>query len=65
MKQFSCGDVVPGCRAVFKGETDADILAAVAGHAKQDHGMMDIPAELVERVRALIRPVADLTTASA
>lgn len=58
MKQFACGDVVPGCDATFAGATDDDILAAVAAHAGQDHGMSSVPPALVEQVRAAIREVA-------
>lgn len=55
MKQFACGDVVPSCRRTFTAPTDDDILAAVAGHARDDHGLIDVPASLVEQVRAAIR----------
>ena len=51
MKQFACGDVVPGCRRTFHG-TEDEILSAVASHATADHGMTVIPASLVEQVRA-------------
>jgi predicted small metal-binding protein len=54
MKKFSCGDVVPGCRRAFTASSEQDILAAVAQHAHDDHGMTDIPASLVEQVRGLI-----------
>ncbi len=54
MKQFSCGDVVPGCSRAFSGPTDQDILSAVSLHAQADHGMTDIPASLVEQVRGHI-----------
>jgi predicted small metal-binding protein len=57
MKNFRCGDVVPGCTRAFFG-TDDDILAQVAGHAHADHGLTDIPAELVAQVRAAMTPVA-------
>lgn len=50
MKQFSCGDVVPGCAATFVAPTEDDILAQVAQHAAADHGLVEIPAELVEKV---------------
>ena len=56
MKQFSCGDVVPGCSAVFQGATEEQILEAVARHARCDHGLTEIPGELVAQVRSLIRP---------
>ncbi len=58
MKQFSCGDVVPGCKAVFQAEDESGILAQVAHHASHDHGMTSVPAELVQQVRGQIREVA-------
>ena len=54
MKQFSCGDVVPGCRRTFHGADDDAILTAVAAHARDDHGLAEIPAALVEQVRGHI-----------
>lgn len=50
MKEFSCGDVVPGCVAKFHGHSNQEILAAVATHARDDHGLKDVPAELVSQV---------------
>ncbi|WP_017936259.1 DUF1059 domain-containing protein [Nocardioides sp. Iso805N] len=58
MKQFACGDVVPDCDVAFAGATDDDILAAVAVHATRDHGLVTVPSELVDQVRASIREVA-------
>ena len=55
MKQFCCGDVVPGCSAVFKGDSEAEILGAVAEHARKDHGILSIPDQLLAKVRSLIR----------
>lgn len=57
MKQFSCGDVVPGCSAVMRGETETEVLTQVAAHAQNDHGMEQVPAELVVKVKSLIRDV--------
>jgi predicted small metal-binding protein len=54
MKQFSCGDVVPGCALTFHGADDDEILAAVARHARADHGLVEIPASLVGEVRGAI-----------
>ena len=54
MKSFACGDVVPGCEATWTVETEDELLAEVARHAQVDHGMTDIPDELVEQVRARI-----------
>lgn len=58
VKQFSCGDVVAGCAARFVCSTEDDVLAEVAAHARVVHGVVDIPAELVEQVRANLVTVA-------
>lgn len=56
MKQFRCGDVVPGCTSAFTG-TEDEILAGVAQHAREDHGLAEVSPELVAAVRGAIRPV--------
>jgi predicted small metal-binding protein len=57
VKQFSCGDVVPGCTAKFLASTDDEILTAVAEHARRDHGMAEVPVAVVTMVRAHIQEV--------
>jgi predicted small metal-binding protein len=57
MKQFSCGAVVPGCTATFTAETEDELLGQVATHAREDHGMEEVPAEVVDAVRAKIEEV--------
>jgi predicted small metal-binding protein len=54
MKSFACGSVVPGCTATFTADTEDELLGQVAEHARADHGMDEVPAELVEQVRAKI-----------
>ena len=54
MKQFACGDVVPGCDARWVCDTDDEVLAHVAVHAREAHGLDDIPQELVDDVRSRI-----------
>jgi len=51
VKRFRCGDVVAGCTATFQGD-EAAILAAVTRHARDDHGLVEIPDQLVRQVRA-------------
>lgn len=58
MKEFCCGDVVPGCTARFRGETDEEILEQVARHAHDDHGLEQVPQALVDQVLASIRLAA-------
>lgn len=54
MKQFACGDVVPGCDARFVCSTEEEILAAVAAHAADVHGLESVPDEVVSQVRSCI-----------
>ena len=52
MKQFACGNVVPGCDGVVTGDTVDEVLTAAAAHAASAHGMIDVPDEVVEAIRA-------------
>jgi len=52
MKQFACGAVVPGCTATFEADDQDQILAQVADHAREAHGMDEVPDEVVEQVKA-------------
>ena len=51
MKEFSCGAVVPGCSARFEGDSEEDILQQVAVHARDAHGMEEVPPDVVQQVR--------------
>jgi predicted small metal-binding protein len=55
MKRFACGDVVPGCKATFEGESIEDVLTQVAEHARVDHKLESVPAEVVDQVKRKIR----------
>ncbi len=54
MKEFSCGAVVPGCSARFEGESDDEVLQQVAVHARDVHGMDEVPPDVVQEVRRRI-----------
>jgi predicted small metal-binding protein len=54
VKEFRCGVLVPGCWATFQGETDDEILRQVVVHAREEHGMDQVPADKVEEIRAEI-----------
>jgi predicted small metal-binding protein len=54
MKEFRCGELVPGCGAAFHGESETEILAQIAAHAHSDHGMYEVPAEIVDTIRSKI-----------
>lgn len=53
-KIMKCGDVVPGCDFVARGQNDEEVLAKAAEHAKRDHGMESIPDEVVTKVKSAI-----------
>ena len=50
MKEFRCGEIVPGCEARFEGQSEDEILQQVAVHAREQHGMDDIPPDWTPRV---------------
>jgi predicted small metal-binding protein len=54
MKEFKCNALVPDCWAGFEGETDDEILQQVAVHAREEHGMDELPPEIVDQIRAAI-----------
>ena len=57
MKALSCGSIVPGCTATFKGETEEDLLPQVAEHAREAHGIEQVSPELLAEVRRHITTV--------
>ena len=57
MKELSCGAVVPGCAARFRADSDDELMGQVATHAREEHGMTQIPPEVIEKVRASVREV--------
>lgn len=54
MREFRCGDLVPGCGTVIEGESDDEILAQVVTHARDAHGMPEVPPEVVDTIQASI-----------
>jgi predicted small metal-binding protein len=54
VKQFRCGELVPGCDAHFEGESEEQVLTQVRSHARDEHGMDEVPPEVVDRIRAVI-----------
>jgi predicted small metal-binding protein len=46
---------MPGCSFVAEGQDVAEVLAKGAEHAKKDHGIASIPADLAAKVQAAIK----------
>ena len=55
MKEFSCGDVVPGCTASFRSDSEDALFKEIAEHARETHGLGELSPELIEAVRKHIR----------
>lgn len=54
--EFDCTNVVPGCEGTVTGDTKDEVVQEAAKHAREAHGMTELPDELVERVLASIQP---------
>ncbi len=54
-KVLRCGDLMPGCSFVAEGKDVAEVMAKSAEHAKKDHGIATIPADMVAKVKAAIK----------
>lgn len=54
-KVLRCKDVGMDCDFEAKGETAEDIMKQAAKHAKEEHGMDVIPAEVAEKCQKAIR----------
>lgn len=55
MKQFSCGDVVPGCNASFEAADESSLFGQITVHARVAHGLTDISPALLSQVRSKVR----------
>ena len=53
-KVMSCRDVGMDCDFEARGETEQEIMQKCVEHARTDHGMKEIPAELAAKVKAAI-----------
>jgi predicted small metal-binding protein len=54
-KVVNCRDVGADCDFEARAETEEQLFEILQEHAKTGHGMDEIPPELVEKVRSVIR----------
>jgi len=54
-KILRCGELFPGCTVEARGETEDEVLKQAAEHAKRDHGVAQIDAGTLAKVKAAIR----------
>ena len=57
MKQFRCGDVVPGCGWITRNDDEQVLFADISEHAREAHGMDEVPPEVVDQIRGVIKEV--------
>jgi predicted small metal-binding protein len=54
-KHIACGDVVAGCTFTASAASEEELLAKVAAHAAQEHGVAEITPEQAAKVKAVIK----------
>ena len=54
MKEWRCSTIVPECEWTYGSESEEEILEQAAAHAREAHGMDEVPPEIVDRIRATI-----------
>jgi predicted small metal-binding protein len=54
VKSISCNDVVAGCSIRITSTDVAGVLGQLVGHVSRDHGMSDIPVQLIHKARAIL-----------
>jgi predicted small metal-binding protein len=54
-KVLRCGELFPGCSIEARGETEEEILKQAAEHARRDHGVSQIDAATLAKVKAAIK----------
>ncbi len=56
--KLACGDVMPGCTARFENTDRDQMMAQVAAHARQAHGIDEITPEVLQAVESKVAVVA-------
>ncbi|HET7319131.1 MAG TPA: DUF1059 domain-containing protein [Nitrospirota bacterium] len=54
-KVISCRDAGVDCDFVARGETEEELFRNAFEHGRKSHGMKEIPKDLQEKMRKLIR----------
>ncbi len=56
-KRLSCKDLGSDCDFVACAKTEEELFRKIVKHARIDHNMTEIPKELQDKARSLIRDV--------
>ena len=49
--EFRCGQLVPECPYVTRSAQEEELWARISEHAREAHGMDDVPPEVVDAIR--------------
>jgi predicted small metal-binding protein len=58
MKELNCKDVGFDCEGVIHGDSEEDVMAQAAVHARDVHGLATIDDETASAIRAQIHDAA-------
>jgi predicted small metal-binding protein len=53
-KVLACGAVVPDCEFTANAQSEEELLAKVAEHARVAHGLTEVTPDLLAKVKAAI-----------
>jgi len=54
-KALRCSDVGVDCNFEARAETEEELMKKMQEHAQREHGMTDIPAEMVNKLKEAVR----------
>lgn len=56
-KTVACRDIGTDCNFTAQAETEEYLLQKCAEHAREAHGMTEIPPEVAEKLRSVTRDI--------
>ena len=56
-KSLSCRDAGVDCDFVACADTEEEVLQKAADHGRADHNMIEIPKEIYDKARSIMRDV--------
>ena len=57
-RELNCSDVGFDCDAVVQADTDDEVMAQAATHAREVHGLQQIDDQTAQKIRSQIHDVA-------
>ena len=55
MKEVHCRDIGFDCEAVIRADTEEEVMAQAAEHAREVHGIEQLDSETTETIRSVTR----------